>query len=167
MTNLSSTAISLGKHGVSITVTGDSFVVTSEHSKAMHARFTDFEGAVMWARDRYMLIRLGLGSAAYAFPDYDNFETMAMVMDALSERNVDGLDMSWKNDACPCIYVEHENGLRAAVFVDYRDPAKRETEGSALLYVTTRDIDDNLVECVETDNISRAADIIANHVNTI
>lgn len=72
-----------------------------------------------------------------AFPDYDNAETFRFMESRLKWCGFK--DSTYGNDTCPSLSRELQDGTFVQVFVDYRDPARRELEGAPLVTVVWLD----------------------------
>jgi hypothetical protein len=93
------------------------------------------------------------------FHDYDNRTTFLELARSLESEGFD--DVTYGNDVCPSIAFGHyeEAHIELKVFVDYADPAKRESEGDIFTIVITSDHPDVREEFVaSTDSIERAID---------
>ena len=93
------------------------------------------------------------------FRDYDNRATFLKLSRSLESEGFD--DVTYGNDVCPSIAFGHyeEAHIELKVFVDYADPAQRESEGDIFTIVITSEHPDVREEFVaSTDSIERAID---------
>ena len=93
------------------------------------------------------------------FRDYDNRATFLELAKSLESAGFQ--DVTYNNDVCPSLafgYYE-EAHIELKVFVDYADPAQRESEGDIFTIVITSDHPDIREEFVaSTDSLKRAID---------
>lgn len=93
------------------------------------------------------------------FRDYDNRATFLELARSLESEGFD--DVTYGNDVCPSVAFGHyeEAHIELKVFVDYANPAERESEGDIFNIVITSDHPDVREEFIaSTDSIERAID---------
>jgi hypothetical protein len=105
--------------------------------------------------------------ATRAFPDYDNVELFATLLDEFG-----GYDDSWKNDSMPSMvigtYSNTFNTVQIRAFIDYADQEKRDVSGYSTIAVyadiegDTRTIWEGEPIGLFIDDIKRA---IAHYIN--
>ncbi len=93
------------------------------------------------------------------FRDYDNRTAFLELAKSLEYEGFD--DVTYGNDVCPSVAFGHykEAHIELKVFVDYADPAQRESEGDIFTIVITSDHPEIREEFVaSTDSLKRAID---------
>lgn len=88
-----------------------------------------------------------------AFPDFDEADIVDL--------GAGWMDVSWKNEACPC-FQEELSPL--SVFMDYRDPAARENPELPRFAVLLRPDDDNPVDLFSTEDEAALRAFLAGYV---
>ena len=101
------------------------------------------------------------------FPNFDNMETFNNILNAVREHNFS--DVSWKNDAMPCMQTELSHGFQLVIWVDYKDAKlaeftdERESGEMKQLMFGERDEDGEYTEQWQYDD----ADALIAHVNKV
>ena len=93
------------------------------------------------------------------FRDYDNRATFLELARSLESEGFD--DVTYGDDVCPSVAFGYydEAHIELKVFVDYADPAQRESEGDIFTILITSDHPDIREEFIaSTDSLERAID---------
>jgi hypothetical protein len=73
------------------------------------------------------------------FPAFDNVDAFTTILEAFAPLGF--VDTSWSNDVCPSIGLFTEDGDETIyrIWIDYRDPSKREFEGLTTFTMTSEE----------------------------